>query len=202
MPNPLLPGNVGRGPLAHGTWPWTKSKASGELFAERISASQLQIGDQLVEGNALPPPPEIGTVLRRDETPRVSSKLWNSFKTTMKRDYGMNDKWLDIRAGALKTVFGDLHHLRKYLQGLKRDDDKLGSYVRDIREATVRALNDISKFNELHINDGVFRRFLTDYVPEIDGKGSRDCCVAEGGPTDQDPDQEDLVRRLTAWFQS
>ena len=190
--------------MAHGAWPWTKSRASGELFAERISASQLQIGNELTQGNALPPPPEIGTVLRRNEAPRANSKLWNSFKMTMKRDYGMNDKWLDLRAGALKTIFGDLHHLRKYLQGLRDEDEKLGSYIRDIREATVRSMNELSKFNELHINDGVFRRFLTDHVPEIDGRRGRDLGVAEGaegGPTDQDPEQEDLVRRLTAWFQ-
>lgn len=201
MPNPLLPGNTGRGPMAYGQWPWERKKSSGDLFTERIASSQLQIGKDLAEGNTLPPPPEIGTVLRRDESPRPNSKLWNTFKQTMKREYGMNDKWLDMRAGALKTIFGDLHHMRRYLQGLKRDDEKLGSYIKDIREATVRSLNEISRFNELHINDGVFRRFLSDNVPEIDGKQSRDNDVAVGGPTDQDPDQEDLVRKLTEWFQ-
>lgn len=201
MPNPLLPGNVGRGPAALGAWPWEKSRASGEVFAQRITSGQLSIGKELADGNCLPPPPEIGTVLRRNENPRPNSKLWNTFKQTMKRDYNMNDKWLDTRAGALKTLFGDLHHLRKYLQGLSTDEEKLGSYVKDIREATVRSMNDISKFNELHINDGVFRRFLSTHIPEIDGKVTRDNAVPITGPTEQDPDQEDLVRKLTAWFQ-
>lgn len=201
MPNPLLAGNVGRGPSAHGAWPWERSRASGELFAERIMASQLSIGKELAEGNSLPPPPEIGTVLRRDDPPRMNSKLWNTFKQTMKREYNMNDKWLETRAGPLKTLFGDLHHLRKYLQGLSLDEAKLGSYIKDIREATVRSMNDISRFNELYINDGVFRRFLTEHVPEIDGKRSRDNDVAIGGPSEQDPEQEDLVRKLTEWFQ-
>lgn len=201
MPNPMIMGNVGRGTLSSSAWPWEKSRASGEVFARRISAGQLSIGQELAEGNSLPPPPELGTVLRRDEPPRANSKLWNTFKQTMKKEYNMNDKMLDIRAGALKTVFSDLHHLRKYLQGLSKEDDKLGSYIKDIREATVRSMNEISKFNELHINDGVFRRFLTDHVPEIDGKNSRDNDVPITGPTDQDPEQEDLVRRLTAWFQ-
>lgn len=201
MPNPMIMGNVGRGTLSCSAWPWEKSRASGEVFARRISPGQLSIGQELVEGNSLPPPPEIGTVLRRDEPPRANSKLWSTFKQTMKKEYNMNDKMLDIRAGALKTVFSDLHHLRKYLQGLSKEDDKLGSYIKDIREATVRSMNEISKFNELHINDGVFRRFLTDHVPEIDGKNSRDNDVPITGPTDQDPEQEDLVRRLTAWFQ-
>lgn len=201
MPNPLLPGNVGRGTTSISSWPWERSRSSGELFAQRISAGQLSIGKELAEGNSLPPPAEIGTVLRRDDPPRMNSKLWNTFKQTMKREYNMNDKWLDTRAGALKTLFGDLHHLRKYLQGLKGDDSKLGSYIKDLREATVRSMNEISRFNELHINDGVFRRFLTDHVPEIDGKQTRDNEVAVTGPTEQDPEQEDLVRKLTAWFQ-
>lgn len=163
--------------------------------------SELSIGKELAEGNALPPPPEIGTVLRRDEPPRANSKLWSTFKQTMKRDYKMNDKLLDQRAGALKTIFADLHHLRKYLQGLSMEDAKLSSYIKDIREATVRSMNDISRFNELYINDGVFRRFLTAHVPEIDGKHYRENEVAVGGPSEQDPFQEDLVRKLTEWFQ-
>lgn len=201
MPNPLLPGNVGRGTAGMGAWPWEKSRASGEVFAKRIMAGELSIGKELAEGNALSPPPEIGTVLRRDEPPRVNSKLWNTFKQTMKREYNMNDKLLEQRAGALKTIFADLHHLRRYLQGLSTEDTKLSSYVKDIREATVRSMNDISRFNELYINDGVFRRFLTDHVPEIDGKQYRDNEVAIGGPSEQDPTQEDLVRKLTEWFQ-
>ena len=48
----------------------------------------------------------------------------------------MNEKWLDLRAGPLKTLFGDLHHLRRYLQGLRSEDEKLGAYIKDLREAT------------------------------------------------------------------
>lgn len=201
MPNPLLAGNVGRAPSGHGAWPWEKARSSGEMFAKRIMSNQLSIGKELAEGNTLPPPPEIGTTLRRDDPPRASSKLWNVFKQTMKREYNMNDKFLETRGGPLKTVFRDLHHLRRYLQGLSTDDTKLGSYIKDIREATVRSMNEISRFNELYINDGVFRRFLTEHVPEIDGKRWRDNTVPESGPTEQDPDQEDLVRKLTEWFQ-
>lgn len=113
----------------------------------------------------------------------------------------MNEKWLDLRAGPLKTLFGDLHHLRRYLQGLRSEDEKLGAYIKDLREATVRSMNEISRFNELHINDGVFRRFLTEHMPEIDGKPGRENEVPVGGPTDQDPEQEELVKKLTAWFQ-
>lgn len=201
MPNPMIMGNVGRGALSSNAWPWEKSRASGEVFARRISAGQLSIGQELAEGNSLPPPPEIGTVLRRDGPPRANSKLWNTFKQVMKKEYNMNDKWLETRAGPLKTLFSDLHYLRKYLQSLGNDETKLGSYIKDIREATVRTMNDISRFNELYINDGVFRRFLTEHVPEIDGKRSKDNDAAITGPTEQDPDQEDLVRKLTEWFQ-
>lgn len=201
MPNPLLTGNIGRSAYTASQWPWERSRASGELFAERISTGQLSIGKELAEGNALPPPPDIGTVLHRSDPPRANSKLWSAFKQTMKRDYNMNEKWLDLRAGPLKTLFGDLHHLRRYLQGLRSEDEKLGAYIKDLREATVRSMNEISRFNELHINDGVFRRFLTEHVPEIDGKPGRENEVPVGGPTDQDPEQEELVKKLTAWFQ-
>lgn len=197
----MIYGNKGISPWSHKAWPWDRKASSGENFAKRIAATQLSIGEALAEGEALPPPPEIGTVLRRDDGPRASSKLWNEFRKRMKKEYGMNDQWLNTRAGPLKTMFGDMHHLRKYLQGLKMDEEKLGNYIKDIREATVRSMNDISKFNDLNINDGVFRKFLTEYVPEIDGKQTRALAVPEGGPTDQDPEQEDLVKKLTAWFQ-
>lgn len=203
MPNPLVAGNVGYGPFSRATWPWQKTRSSGEKFTERIAASQLPIANSLAEEKPLPPPPPMmDTVLRRQENPRPNSKLWNTFRQTMKNTYGMNEKWLDLRAGPLKTHFANLHHLRKYLQGLRSDEEKLGSFIKDLREATVRSMNEISEFNDLNINDGVFRRFLSDHVPEIDGRSNSDeILTPAGGPTEQDPDQEELVRKLTAWFQ-
>lgn len=208
MPNPCLPGLSQRGhSIFHhsaitATWPWEKTRASGEVFAKRIAQENLQIGHELAEGNALPPPPEVGTTLRPQTEPiRLNTKMWNTFRKTLKKDYNMNEGWVDARAGPLKSILGGAHHLRKYLQSLNIDKDKLSAYVRDIREATVRAMNDVSKHNELQINDGVFRRFLTEHVPEIDGKLDRKFTPEIDLVSGQDPDDEDLVTRLTAWLQ-
>lgn len=128
--------------------------------------------------------------------------MWNTFRRVLKKDYQMNDKWVDNKAGALKIMIGELAHVRKYVQRLTGSDMKYcGALIRDLRETIVKNLVETSKRHELYINEGVFRRFISDHIPELDGKEGVPVVEQVAGPTDQDPEIDDLVRRMMEWFE-
>lgn len=195
MPNPLqtlAPASV--------SWPWRQPESKTTLQPRHFASPYTDMRERIKAGEPLKPPDPI--INRNDfNRPIRTSNLWKAFRKELRNNYGMNDRWIDGRAGSLKPIIGELQHLQKYVQKIQNNDDRhAGNLVRDLREAAVKSLVSISDKNDLHINEGVFRRFITAKVPELDGKEILDI-QPTGGTTEQDPELEDLTKKLMAWFQ-
>ena len=127
--------------------------------------------------------------------------LWEPFKKMMKKTYDMDDTWVESRSGSVKSIINELGALKTFIKNIKdadEDDIHVSTLVREINNSLIKAVNAISKRNELHINEGAFRNFINLSIPEFDEQNPADWMV----PVDEfvDDEMEREKDRMMSWM--
>lgn len=134
---------------------------------------------------------------------RVSKKgMWDSFKKYMREEYGSDDKWLENKSGSIKAMVNELGNIKNFVDKVRDAGDSdinVDNMLREVHESIVKALTEVSRKNELHLNEGSFRNFLAYKIPSLDPRRG-DVEALEAPPELED----DIVKdseRLIAWLQ-
>lgn len=134
---------------------------------------------------------------------RVSKKgFWEGFKKFMKTEYGADDKWLDNKAGSVKAMINELSGIKSFVDRVRSagdEDINVDNMLREIHGSIIKALSEVSKKNELHLNEGSFRNYIAHEIPNLDPR--RGGVESLEGPPDMN---DDIIRdtdRLMSWIQ-
>lgn len=134
---------------------------------------------------------------------RVSKKgMWDSFKKYMRDEYGSDDKWLENKAGSIKAMVNELGNIKNFVDKIRDAGDSdinVDNMLREVHASIIKALTEVSKKNELNLNEGSFRNFLAHKIPSLDPR--RGEIEAADAPPEMEDDIIKDSERLIAWLQ-
>lgn len=83
----------------------------------------------------------------------------------MKRDHGLDQKWIDQRARVLMPLVDRLNHVGEYVRGLEEhaNDEDVAQVLSSVEDTLARAMTRVARREELPFTESTFRNYIRRY---------------------------------------